>query len=163
MRISLIAAVARNGCIGKDGTLPWRLSADLKHFKATTLGKPVIMGRKTWDSIGRPLPGRLNIVLTRDASFRAEGAETVSSLRQALKLAEESGAEEACIIGGEAVYREALPFADTLYLTEVDAEIDGDAWFPELDFSSFAETSRTQHPADEKNEYAVAFVTLERA
>jgi len=162
VRISLVAAVARNGCIGKDGQLPWRLPADLQHFKRTTLGKPVIMGRKTWDSIGRPLPGRLNIVLTRDAAFRAEGAETAHTLEQALRIAQDSGAEETCIIGGEAVYREALPIADTLHLTEVDAEVEGDAWFPELDFSSFEETSREDRAPDEKNEYAMAFVVLER-
>ncbi|MGE0253178.1 MAG: dihydrofolate reductase [Alphaproteobacteria bacterium] len=134
MRLSLIAAVARNGVIGADGGLPWRIPADLRRFRALTMGKPVVMGRKTYVSIGRALPGRANIVLTRDPAFRADGVETAADLDTALTLARrraaEAGADEVFIIGGAEIYAAALPFADRLYLTEVDADIAGDAHFP---------------------------------
>jgi len=159
MRLSLIAAVAANGVIGRAGGLPWRIPADLRHFKAVTLGKPVIMGRKTWQSIGRPLPGRRNIVVSRDARFVAEGAEVAASLDAA--LAAVADAEEAMVIGGAAIYAEALPRADRLYLTEVHADVEGDVYFPEFDRAAWRETAREDHPAG-GDAPAFSFVTLER-
>jgi dihydrofolate reductase len=131
MRITLIVAAAKNGVIGKDGTLPWRIPSDLKTFKAETLGKPVIMGRKTWDSLpNRPLPGRRNIVVTRDEDFRAESATVVTSVGNALVAA--AGAAEACVIGGGEIYRAFFPLADKVILTAVDVEVEGDVTFPDL-------------------------------
>lgn len=161
MRISLIAAVAENGVIGREGGLPWRIPEDLKFFKATTLGKPVIMGRKTYDSIGKPLPGRLNIVLTRDARWRAQGVRVAHDLDAALEIARASGADEAMIIGGENVYEAALPHAGRLYLTQVHREFDGDAHFPMLNPEEWLETARKEGaPGDSPLEYT--FLTLER-
>ncbi|HEY5790823.1 MAG TPA: dihydrofolate reductase, partial [Gammaproteobacteria bacterium] len=128
MQLALIAALDRNRLIGRDNALPWHLPADLQHFKRLTLGKPVLMGRRTWESLGRPLPGRHNIVLSRDPAFRAEGATVVGSLDAALEAA--GDAAEAMVIGGAAFYATMLPRARRLYLTEVDGEFDGDAWFP---------------------------------
>ncbi len=137
--VVLIAAVARNGAIGRDGGMPWHLSADLQRFKRTTLGAPVIMGRKTWDSIGRPLPGRRSIVITRDAQWQAQGAEKAGSLQAALRLAE--GAETAFVIGGAQIYAQALPLADRLLLTEIDADFEGDTFFPAWDREAFSAES----------------------
>ena len=159
MIVSLIAAVAANGVIGRDGDLPWRLSDDLRHFKAMTLGKPVIMGRKTWQSIGRPLPGRRNIVVSRDAAFTAQGVEIVASIDAA--LAAIAGAEEAMVIGGGAIYAQALARADRLYITDVHAEIEGDVHFPPFDRAAWRETARADRPASDGNP-AFSFVTLER-
>jgi dihydrofolate reductase len=136
--IALIVAVARNGVIGRDNTLPWRLPADLKHFKATTLGKPIVMGRKTFESLGKPLPGRSNIVITRDQNFSAEGAVIVHSLGDALQAADtvavRDGAAEIMVIGGAQIYKEALPLAQRLYYTRVDLDVDGgDAFFADVD------------------------------
>jgi len=129
MKISLIVAVSRNGVIGRDNQLPWHLPEDLKYFKSVTMGKPILMGRKTYDSIGRPLPGRTNIVITRDPDWRADGVEVAGSLQGAMTLAEQAcasaGAEEIMVIGGEQIYRMTLPVADRLYLTQVDAEVEG--------------------------------------
>lgn len=160
MRVSLIAAVAENGVIGREGGLPWRIPEDLKFFKATTLGKPVIMGRKTYDSIGRPLPGRLNIVLTRDPRWRAEGVREARDLDAALDIARASGADEAMIIGGGKVYEMALPRASRIYLTRVHQEFEGDAHFPPLDPNEWAETFRKAGAPDTPPDYT--FLTLER-
>lgn len=160
MRVSLIAAVARNGVIGRDNRLPWRLPADLQHFKRLTMGKPVIMGRRTWQSLGRPLPGRRNIIVTRDPALRAEGGVVTHSLAEAMEAA--SGSDEVMIIGGAGLFAEILPRADRLYLTEVQAEVDGDVYFPKFDTAEWAETDRQAHRADEKNEFDYDFVVLER-
>ena len=144
--LSLIAAVARNGAIGKDNALLWRLPEDLKFFKRTTLGCPVIMGRKTWDSIGRPLPGRRNIVITRNPAWQAEGAEVFHDLDSALAATE--NAEKVFVIGGGELYSQALPKADELILTEVDAAFTGDTFFPDWNRDDFTEISRESHTAD---------------
>lgn len=160
MRISLIVALARNRVIGRDNQLPWRLSADLQHFKGLTMGKPIVMGRKTCESIGKPLPGRTNIVVTRNSSFSAEGCRVVHSIDEALVAA--GGADEVMIMGGENLYSQLLPRADRLYLTEVQAEVSGDAWFPELDQTQWQELERESHRADENNEFDYDFVVLAR-
>ena len=144
--LSLIAAVARNGAIGKGNALLWRLPEDLKFFKRTTLGCPVIMGRKTWDSIGRPLPGRRNIVITRNSDWRAEGAEVFHDLDSALVATTEES--KVFIIGGGELYAQALPLADELVITEVDADFEGDTFFPVWDRGAFTEVSRESHTAD---------------
>jgi len=160
MRVSLIAAMAENRVIGRDNQLPWRLSADLQHFKALTMGKPIIMGRKTYESIGRPLPGRTNIVITRDSAFQAEGCEVVYSIEQALAAAR--GFEEVMVIGGAELYRQMLDHADRLYLTLVRAEVEGDALFPELG-QQWHEVERESRKADDKNQFDYDFVILERS
>jgi dihydrofolate reductase len=161
MRISLIVAMAENRVIGRHNQLPWRIPEDLKHFKALTMGKPIIMGRKTYESIGRPLPGRDNIVITGDTSYRAEGCQVVHSLEEALRSA--GGAEEAMIIGGATLYRQTLRDADRLYLTLVKAQPEGDTWFPKIEPQEWRETRRETHKADESNEYDFDFVVLDRA
>ena len=158
--ISLIVAMDRNGLIGRDNGLPWHLPADLKHFKATTLGKPVVMGRKTYESIGRPLPGRHNIVVSRNPEFDAPGCTVVHSASAAIAAA--GDVEEVMIIGGAQLYTELLPYTQRIYLTRVDAEFNGDAWFPELDAEAWNEISRVDCAADEKNDYACSFLILER-
>ena len=161
MRIALIVAMAENRVIGRNNQLPWRIPADLRHFKALTLGKPVIMGRKTYESIGRPLPGRDNIVVTADSGYQAEGCQVVHSMEQALEAA--GSCEEAMIIGGANLYRQTLENADRLYLTLVKAEPEGDTWFPEIELQQWREIERQAHTADESNEYDYDFVVLERA
>ncbi|HJV97396.1 MAG TPA: dihydrofolate reductase [Albitalea sp.] len=156
--LSLIAAVARHGAIGKNNALLCHLSEDLKHFKRTTLGCPVIMGRKTWDSLGRPLPGRRNIVITRNAQWHAAGAERADSLNAALRLVQAE--PKAFVIGGAQIYAEALPLADELVLTEIDVEFDADTFFPEWDRAAFTEVSREEHGAPEGWRYS--FVTYQR-
>ncbi len=146
MRLKLIVAYARNRTIGRDNTLPWKLPGDLAHFKRTTLGCPIIMGRKTWDSLGRPLPGRRNIVITRDASRSSPDVSFVPSLAAAIALV--SNVEQAFIIGGAQIYQEALPIADDVIATEVQAEIDGDAFFAKLDSNQWIETSRSPQPPE---------------
>ncbi len=160
MIISLIAAIDRNHAIGKDGVMPWHLPADLKFFKRITMDKPVIMGRKTFDAIGKPLPGRLNIVVTRDTSWQHDGVYVAHSMEDALRAAAEY--EEVMIIGGANLYGQMLPNADRLYLTEIDAEFEADTFFPALDNAQWQEINREQHTADEKNAYPYSFVTLER-
>jgi dihydrofolate reductase len=160
MRISLIAALAENRVIGRENQLPWRISADLGHFKAVTMGKPIIMGRRTFESIGRPLPGRTNIVITRDESFQADDILVVHSIERALAAAE--GHDEVMVIGGANVYRQLLPRATRLYLTEVKATVEGDAWFPEFDNGEWQEIERESHTADDRNEFDYDFVVLER-
>jgi dihydrofolate reductase len=155
--VALIAAMDRNRVIGKNQTLPWRLSTDLKRFKSLTLGHPILMGRKTRESIGRSLPGRQNLVLTRQQTYTAEGAEVVHSLEEA--LARCGDAERLFVIGGEAVYAACLPVADRLYLTFVETEVEqGDAWFPDWDASRFSVETETFVPADEKNQFPCRFV-----
>ena len=158
--LSLIAAMDRNRLIGRDNTLPWRLPEDLRHFKATTLGKPVIMGRKTWESIGRPLPGRRNIVVSRNPDYPLQGAERAASLDAALTLAEDTGTDEIFVIGGGDLYRQALPRARRLYLTEIDASHEGDAWFPEIPPGEWREVAREEHRAADGLPFA--FVRYER-
>lgn len=160
--ISLVAAVADNGVIGAEGKMPWHLPADLAHFKQLTLGKPVLMGRLTWESIGRPLPGRRNLVLSRDPGWRADGADRVGSLDEALRATCESGAGELMVIGGAEVYRQALPRAARIYMTRVHAEPWGDTLFPELDPDAWQEVSRRERLSDGRNSWDLTFVTLER-
>jgi len=158
--ISLIVAMAQNGVIGRDNSLPWRLPEDLKRFKAFTLGKPILMGRKTFESIGRPLPDRLNIVLTRDRGWSAAGVTVVHSVEAA--LAQAAGSEELVAIGGAEIYRLLLPFARRIYLTHVHADVPGDTYFPEFDAAQWADVDSSAQPADERHAYPVTFVTLER-
>lgn len=157
---SLIVARARNGVIGKDNAMPWHLPADLAHFKRTTLGCPVIMGRRTWESIGRALPGRRNIVVTRRPGYAAPGAAVVGSLDAAWRAA--GDATEAFVIGGAQLYAEALGQADRIYLTEVAGEFEGDTFFTAPDSSHWRESLLGEHPADERNRYALRFLLLER-
>mgnify|MGYP000579599113 CR=1 FL=1 len=160
--LSLIAAVARNGVIGKDNQLLWHLPGDMRHFRETTRGKPVIMGRKTWESLPdafRPLPGRLNIVVSRNPGFEAPGASVVASLPEALAAA--GDAEIAFVIGGAELYRQALPLADRLLLTEIDQAYEGDAFFPDFDRSTWREASRDARTAESGLPFA--FVTYQRA
>lgn len=159
-RVSIIVATDERGAIGHEGQLPWRLPEDLKRFKAITLGKPVIMGRKTWDSIGRPLPGRLNIVVTRQPGLELAGATVVGSLDEALAAA--GDAPEACVIGGAEIYRLALPLADTLHLTRVHATVAADTYFPVLDPQQWVEVAREERAADERHAHAYTFVELRR-
>jgi dihydrofolate reductase len=160
MKLSVIVAMAANRVIGHENRLPWHLPADLQHFKQITMGKPILMGRKTYESIGRPLPGRTNIVITRDKNYVAEGCVVVHSMEEALKAAADS--EEVMVIGGAEFYRQALPYAVTLYLTIVEGDFEGDAFFPELDDKQWHEVERTDYQPDEKNPHAYSFVRLER-
>lgn len=163
MRVTLVVAIAENGVIGRDGGLPWRLSTDMKRFKATTMGKPVVMGRKTWESFPRqPLPGRHNIVITRDRDYVAEGADVASSLDEALAMARADHAGEACIIGGGQIYSQALPAADRLDVTHVLAAIDGDTRFPPIDAETWYAASSEAYPAGEKDSHATRHVIYER-
>lgn len=158
--ISLIVARSRNGIIGKEGKLPWRLPEDLKFFKQTTMGRPVIMGRHTWESIGRPLPGRQNIVLTRDSSYKAEGATVVSSLDEALKL---FGPDDIVfIIGGADLYRRSLPLVDTAWVTEIEADVEGDASFDTLNKDEWMLVWSEEHPKSEERPFGYKFQRFER-
>lgn len=157
--VILIAAVARNGVIGRDNALPWRLKADLARFKALTSGHPVLMGRKTWDSLGRPLPNRRNLVVTRTAGFSAPGGEVFASPAAALDAAQGG---RVFVIGGAEIYRQLLDRADALFLTEVHADVVGDAHFPPFERAAFAEASRLAHEADAENEFAFDFVEYRR-
>jgi dihydrofolate reductase len=169
--ISLVVARGRNGVIGRDGDLPWRLRSDLQRFKAITIGKPCIMGRKTWESLPlKPLPGRLNVVLTRDEGYgeagEAKGALVCRTLDEAIEIAreqaEDDGVDEICVIGGTALFAAALPRAKRLYITEVDAEPEGDAGFPAFDEGAWNEVSSDVHAAGEKDDHAFVFRVLER-
>jgi dihydrofolate reductase len=165
--IAIYVAIAENGVIGREGGLPWRLSSDLKRFKAGTMGKPIIMGRKTWQGLGRPLPGRLNIVVTRDRAFRAEGAEVAASLEDAIVLAKArarcmAGAEEICVIGGGEIYAQALPLADRLKVTHVLGEVEGDTRFPPIDPEIWQLASTEDFPAGEKDTHATRYAVYER-
>jgi dihydrofolate reductase len=166
LKLVLVVAVAENGVIGRKGGLPWRIPGDLKHFKAVTMGKPMVMGRKTYESIGKPLPGRTSIVLTRDKNWRAEGVLVGHSLDEILKLANEdakkTGAKEIAIIGGSALFEETLPMAAKIELTEVHAKPEGDVFFPKYDRAAFRESRREGPMQGEKDDYAYSVVTLER-
>lgn len=158
--VAVIVARARNGVIGRNNTLPWRLRADLQQFKQRTLGSPVIMGRKTWESLGRPLPGRQNIVISSQANYAAEGARVVSGLQAA--IADCSNAPQVFVIGGAQIYTEALDLADVLWVSEIDAEIEGDASFPDIDAGQFQEVGREHFAANEHNEYPFDVVEYRR-
>ena len=161
MIVSLVVALDRNHAIGRDNALPWRLPDDLKRFKALTLGKPVLMGRKTAESLGRALPGRRNLVLTRTGSVPFAGMEAFATLDSALEAVQ--GAEEVCVIGGGEIFAMTLAVANRMHLTWVDAEIaDADAFFPRFDPAQWRETSREAHPADARNEYPFEFVDYSR-
>jgi dihydrofolate reductase len=166
MILSLIVAVAENGVIGKDGALPWRLSSDLKTFRRMTMGKPIIMGRRTFQSIGKPLDGRDNIVVTRDPHFEHAGVASVASVSEALTLARvlarTRGADEIMVIGGADIYAVVLPTADRIYLTRVHAAPEGDRHFPALDTNEWSEVSREALPRGERDEYAATLITFER-
>jgi dihydrofolate reductase len=158
--ISIIVATSINNVIGIRGDLPWKLSDDLKRFKQLTMGKPIVMGRLTWESIGRPLPGRQNIVLTRQAGYAADGCDVVASPAEALAAA--ADAEEIMIIGGGQIYELFLPKASRLYVTRVQSSIDGDAFFPGIDNATWQLVDCVRHAADDANEYAFEFRTYER-
>lgn len=161
MLISLIVAMAENRVIGRDNQMPWHLPADLRHFKSVTLGKPVIMGRKTFESIGRPLPGRRNLVISRNTEWQADGVETVNSLDAALALV--NAHDEVMILGGGQLYRDALPLAHRLYLTHIELNVDdADTWFPDFGIYQWRQVVEERHSADEKNPYNYRFETLER-
>lgn len=167
VKLSLIAAMTENGVIGRNNAMPWRLSGDLKRFRALTLGKPVIMGRKTWDSLGRPLAGRLNIVVTRDTAFEAEGAVAVHTLAQARQLAadaaQKGGLDEIFVIGGSEIFRQVLPYADKMYLTEILTHLEGDSYFPPFVPDDWQAVFSEMLPAGEKDEYPTRFVVYERS
>jgi dihydrofolate reductase len=164
--VTHVLAATSRGVIGRNGGMPWRLPSDMKRFRQVTMGKPVIMGRKTFDSIGKPLPGRTNIVVTRNPQFTHEGVKTVGSLQAARDLCDSiaaiDGIEEAMIIGGAEIYRQALPLADRLYLTEVHAEVEGDTTFPEFDRSEWQEIAREDFEAAGPNPYNYSFLILDR-
>jgi dihydrofolate reductase len=160
MKRSLVVAVSRNGVIGRDNRLPWRLPADLAYFKRVTLGKPVVMGRRTWESIGKPLPGRLNIVVTSDASYQAPGATVVGSLDAAWLAA--GDAPEVAVIGGRRIFEETLPIADRIHFTEVEADVEGDTYFPRLDRSQWRETEVERHEADARHDHPFRILVLDR-
>ncbi|MFT5486547.1 MAG: dihydrofolate reductase [Paracoccaceae bacterium] len=164
--VALIVAAAENGVIGRDGGLPWRLSGDLRYFKSVTMGKPIIMGRKTFESIGRPLPGRPNLVVSRNPDFSADGVEVFSDLEAAVAhagtLVDDLADDDVMVIGGAGLYRAALAIAGRIYLTEVHAAVVGDVTFPAFDRADWVETSRERHSAGEKDEFDHSFVVLER-
>jgi dihydrofolate reductase len=164
MNVSIVVAAAENNVIGSANALPWRLPDDLRRFKALTLGKPVVMGRRTWESIGKPLPGRTNIVVSRRSDLLLEGATVVDSLAQAFAAGarHSAGAPEVMVIGGAEIYRQALASTTTVHLTRVHARVAGDAYFPELAAEDWAETELQFHPVDERHAYAFSFVTLQR-
>jgi len=165
--LSLVVAMANNRAIGKDNKLLWHLPEDLQHFKRVTMGKPIIMGRKTFESIGRVLPGRLNIVVTRQKDWKHEGVSVAHSIEQAKRIgsqqAKADGVEEIMLIGGAELYKSALHEADKLYLTRVDANIAGDAFFPDFDTQQWQEISREEHLASEKNPYNYSFCVLTKS
>lgn len=158
--LALIVAVARNGAIGRDNGLAWHISSDLKRFKALTMGKPMLMGRKTFASIGKPLPGRRSLVLTRDRNFTPEGVEVVHDLDSALRIAD---APELMVIGGAEIFAMTLPLATRLHLTEVEAEPAGDVFMPPYERGAFRETFREAHPAGPRDDYPFTYIDLERA
>lgn len=159
--LAFVVATAENGVIGRDNKLIWHLPADLKHFKQLTQGHPVVMGRRTYESIGRPLPNRTNIVVTRQADWQAAGCEVAHSVPEALERARQLD-EDIFVIGGAEIYRQALPAADVVYLTEVHHTFEGDVTFPELSRTEWREESRERHEADDKHAYAFSFVTHRR-
>jgi dihydrofolate reductase len=161
VKLSFIVATSENGVIGKDNTIPWYLPADFAYFKKTTMGHPIIMGRKTYQSIGRPLPGRLNIVVTRDASFHPEGTRVASSLEDAIEAASQTGTDEAFIIGGSSLFDAAINQADRIYLTLVHAQAEGDVFF-KFNPAGWQQISKEKHQADENNKFSYDFLVLDR-
>ncbi|MGA1375952.1 MAG: dihydrofolate reductase [Steroidobacteraceae bacterium] len=161
-RLTLIVAVADNGVIGREGGLPWRLSEDLRRFKQRTLGRPVVMGRKTWESLGKPLPGRTNIVITRRGDYQVDVSGVIVARDLDAAIAAAGDVDEVMIIGGAEIYALALPRADLVELTQVHAIVEGDTVFPALPSADWKEISSTDHPADERNQYPTSFVTLQR-
>ncbi len=162
MIISLIAAISQNGVIGDHGKIPWHLPADFRHFKEITMGHPVIMGRKTYESIGKPLPGRTNIIVTRQKEYAAPECKVVRTLEEALDTARASDAEEAVVIGGAEINNMAMPYAHKLYLTKVEGDFEGDAFFPEVDSFEWKEVSKEKGITDEKNKYPHTFYVFGR-
>ncbi|MFW1678100.1 dihydrofolate reductase [Pontibacter sp. JAM-7] len=166
MKLAIIVAQAKNRVIGVNNTLPWHLPEDLRYFKQVTMAKPIIMGRKTYESIGRPLPGRENIVISRQADYAPVGVRVVPSIEEACALAEDicliNGQDEVMVIGGAQIYGQALPQADRLYITQVDADIEGDAWFPEVDYSLWQEVAREDFAPSGDNPYAYSFLVYEK-
>jgi dihydrofolate reductase len=160
MVISIIAALAKNRVIGKDNKLPWNLPADLRHFKELTLGKPIIMGQRTFESLGKPLPGRKNIILSLDENFNPPGCIVAHSIEEALKKAGDS--KEVMICGGASVYKQFLPLAHKMYLTMIDAEFEGDAFFPEFNWTDWRQVERVENQPDKENSYKYTFVILQR-
>lgn len=162
MRLSMIAALGKNRVIGNNNKMPWHLPADLQFFKKTTMGNPIIMGRKTYDSIGRPLPGRLNIILSRDKNLLIDGCTVVNSLEQAMLVANEQDSAEVFITGGSYLYNTYLEEADRLYLTLIDEDFEGDTYFPDYTQYDWKPIQKNTYSADDKNPYAYTFVTLDR-
>ena len=166
-QLQLVVAMTKNRVIGHQGAMPWHLPRDLQHFKKVTLGQPVLMGRKTYDSIiaslGKPLPGRLNVVISRSDPQVADGVLTFKGIEPAMAALKAQGEGVVNVIGGGEIYQALLPFANTLYLTLIDAELEGDTWFPAIDFKQWQVTDTETHPADADNAYALSFVTLARA
>jgi dihydrofolate reductase len=162
MIIALVLAVSENGVIGKDNALPWRLPADLRYFRKVTASYPLIMGRKTFDSVGRPLPGRRNIIITRQANFQIPGCDVVHTLDEAIQLAQSTNAPQISIVGGAEIFRQALPLATRIYLTRIHAEFEGDAFFAIPDPEKWKEVSRDDHLADAENPYSYSFIVYER-
>ncbi len=166
IRITIVVAVSENGVIGNDGEMPWKLSTDLKRFKALTLGKPLIMGRKTFESIGRPLPGRPHVIVSRNPDFHPDGVHVAKSFESAVDraaaIAAETGADEICVVGGGEIYHQALPLADTLHVTHVEAELAGDTRFPSVDPRVFEKIEESQVPAGEKDTYATRYAIYRR-
>jgi dihydrofolate reductase len=159
MLVSIVVAIAENNVIGRGNELPWRLPDDLKRFKALTLGKPILMGRKTYESIGKPLPGRTNIVISRQLGFRADGCVNVASVDEALAA---TAAPEIAVIGGAEIYRQILPRTEVIHLTRVHAEVAGDIYFPEIDWHEWLECECEHHPADERHRYAFTYLKLRK-
>ena len=162
MKVSIIAAVSTNGVIGRGNGLPWRQSTDLKRLKALTVGHHYIQGRKTYDTVGRPLPGRVNVVITRQVDFAPEGIVVVHSLEDALHVAEQAGDAEAFVAGGAQIFEQSLHVADRMYITRVHAEVEGDTFFPPFDRKDWGEHEDTRHPADARHEVPFRIVVLER-
>jgi len=160
VKLAIIVATDEKGLIGRDNDLPWKLSADLQYFRKVTMGKPLIMGRTTHESIGRALPGRKNIVVTKNLTYQAEECCVVHSVAGALEACDE--AEEVMVMGGASLYEQLLPQADRLYLTQVHASLEGDTWFPDWQQSEWQELGREDHPADDKNDYPYSFIVFER-
>ena len=162
MRISTIVAVAANNVIGHENQIPWYLPADLKYFKRTTLNLPILMGRKNFLSIGKPLPNRVNIVVTRDAFFNASGVVVVHSIPEGIELARQAGETELFIIGGGEIYRQCMDLTDRLYITEIETDVEGDVYFPEVDTETWKLISEERHDPDDRNKYAYSFKVYDR-
>jgi dihydrofolate reductase len=164
MRVSLIAAVAENGVIGRDGGLPWHLSDDLRRFKQLTMGHTIVMGRRTWESIGRPLPGRKTVVVTRQTAYLVDqpSVEVVPGLPAATAFAASAGDDEVFVIGGAELYREAVGAADRMYITRVHATVDGDTYFPDINWADWRLVDSEEHGANEENDFACSFQVFER-